>query len=86
MEADERIARQMLAADNATTMQMALAVFSVMDEKQRIRVRGRLVALAALGRTGAESALAWVHYEDVSKDRKTGIEWAALRLQERGEI
>ena len=70
-------ARLMLEAGDAAIMQLAMAIFAVIDPRQRARVHGRLVALKALDRSGAANALAWVEYESASKARKQDLDRAA---------
>jgi len=70
-------ARLMLETGDAAIMQMAMAIFAVMDPRQQARVHGRLVALKALDRSGAANALAWVEYESASKARKQDLDRAA---------
>lgn len=77
----EQDARLMLESGEAAIMQMALAVFSVMDENDRLRIHGRLLALSLLNRAGAEHALAWLKYENASKERKQDIDRAALSIK-----
>jgi hypothetical protein len=79
-------ARAMLEADKAATMQIALAVFSVLSDKDRLKVMGRLSGLALRNHAGALSALAWVGYEMSTPDRRRELFAAADWLQERGHI
>jgi hypothetical protein len=75
----------MLDTGEAAIMQMALAVFSVLSDEQRIRVHGRLLALSLLNRSGAKEAMAWLAYESASKERKRDIDVAGSFIaKERG--
>lgn len=80
----ELVAMRMLETTNSAVMQMALAVFTVMENQQKIRVKGRLIALSALNRPGAANAMAWIEYEDATKGEKRAIDAAGAELAREG--
>ena len=80
-----RQAEMMLDRSEAAIMQMALAMFRVLDDKDKIRVQGGLLGLVLRNRPGAKEALAWLTYENASKQRKQEIDLAAIEIaSERG--
>lgn len=68
----------MVEAGDTAMLQLAMALFCVLTDEQRARTVGRLIALKALNRPGAASALAWVEYENAPKSRKKDIDAAGL--------
>lgn len=80
----EEQARLMVNANTTAALQIALAMFSQLDGEQRIKAKGRLIALGALNQAGAREALAWVDYEESGKAHKIQLNLAAQRLDERG--
>lgn len=79
-------AREMMAADKAAAMQIALAVFSILPDNDRFKVMGRLAGLALRKHAGTSGALAWINYEMSSSQRRQEIFDAAKWLQDTGEI
>lgn len=75
----------LLDSDDTATLQLALAVFSVLSDEQRWRVHGRLLGLSLLNRAGSKGAMAWIGYESASKSRKRDIDEAGMFVaKERG--
>lgn len=79
-------ARAMMEADKAAAMQIALAVFSLLSNNDRMKAVGRLAGLAMLNHAGANSALAWISYEMSSTERRKELFRAADWLSANGEI